>query len=42
MLTEDVHDPDGDRYVELFEAAFGDADRLQRAWLRYERGRLGD
>jgi hypothetical protein len=42
MLVEDVHEPDGDRYVELFESAFGDLDRLERAWLRYEKGRLND
>ena len=31
--------PSARRHVKLFEKAFGDVDRLERAWLRYEKSR---
>jgi hypothetical protein len=32
--------PSGARHLEIFESVFGDADELERKWLRYERDRL--
>ena len=40
MLKEPPGRPAGQRHLELFEQAFGDADRLQDAWLRDERRQL--
>ena len=37
MLAEPPGRPTPQRQLELFEEAFGDVDRLQRRWLRYER-----
>jgi len=42
MLIHPVRSPDSTRYRQLFEQAFGDIDRLEAAWLRYERSRLAD
>jgi len=40
MLVEPPASLGPDRYRTLFEEAFGDIDRLQHAWLGYERSRL--
>lgn len=40
MLVEPPGSIEPDRYRRLFEEAFGDIDRLQHAWLSYERSRL--
>lgn len=37
MLAEPSGRPSADRHLEIFEAAFGDAERLERAWLGHER-----
>jgi hypothetical protein len=42
MLLEPPGTLSPQRHLELFERAFGDVDRLQRAWLRHERERLDD
>ncbi len=41
MLAEPGGAYGGDRYLELFEQAFSDVDRLESAWLRHERSRVG-
>ncbi len=40
LRSEPPGRPTADRHLELFELAFGDVDRLERAWLRYELDRL--
>jgi hypothetical protein len=40
LRSEPAGRPSGARHMELFERAFGDASRLEAAWLRYERARL--
>ncbi|MDY7109284.1 MAG: DUF1570 domain-containing protein [Planctomycetota bacterium] len=40
MLAEPPGSITADRYRALFEQAFGDIDRLQRAWLKHERSQL--
>ncbi len=40
MLAEPAGEMTRARAVEIFVAAFGDVDRLERAWLRHERSRL--
>jgi hypothetical protein len=40
MACEPPGRPEPMRQLELFEQAFGDCDRLEKAWLRYERDHL--
>jgi hypothetical protein len=40
MLTEPPGSISADRYLRIFEEAFGDIDQLQHAWLSFERARL--
>lgn len=42
MLREPFGRPGADRHVELFEAAFGDIVKLEKAWLRDEERALAD
>ena len=37
LRTETPGRPTPQRHLQLFEKAFGDVDRLEKAWLRYER-----
>lgn len=40
MKREPTGSPTADRHLEIFQAAFGDVDRIEQRWVRHERDRL--